>query len=109
MYTPYTSGPRVARPAALRLTPPPAAHSRLSRMNLVVVLTPESESELLTVCAMLEARAVPFFVRSAGLGSLFPGPMQADSLNARAIMVPEERADEALALIADFQGTSVPE
>jgi hypothetical protein len=74
-------------------------------MNLVSVLTPDSEVELLTICSMLEARGVPFFVRSAGLGSLFPGPMQVGSLNARAIMVPEERADEALALISDFRGS----
>ena len=47
-------------------------------MNLVSVLTPDSEVELLTLCSMLEARGVPFFVRSAGLGSLFPGSMQVD-------------------------------
>jgi Putative prokaryotic signal transducing protein len=74
-------------------------------MNLVSVLTPDSEVELVTICSMLEARGVPFFVRSAGLGSLFPGPMQVDSLNARAIMVPEERADEASALISDFRAS----
>ena len=74
-------------------------------MSLISVLTPDSEVELLTICSMLEARGVPFFVRSAGLGSLFPGPMQVGSLNARAIMVPEERADDALALIADFRGS----
>jgi len=74
-------------------------------VSLVSVLTPDSDVELLTVCSMLEARGVPFFVRSAGLGSLFPGPMQVGSLNARAIMVPEERADEALALISDYLGT----
>lgn len=73
-------------------------------MSLISVLTPDSDVELLAVCSMLEARGVPFFVRSAGLGSLFPGPMQEGSLSARAIMVPEERADEALALIADFRG-----
>jgi Putative prokaryotic signal transducing protein len=76
-------------------------------VSLVSVLTPDSDVELLTVCSMLEARGVPFFVSSAGLCSLFPGPMQAGSLSARAIMVPEERADEALALIADFSGSSV--
>jgi hypothetical protein len=74
-------------------------------VSLVSVLTPDSDVELMTVCSMLEARGVPFFVRGAGLGSLFPVPMQVGSLNARAIMVAEERADEALALIADFLGT----
>ena len=74
-------------------------------MSLVSVLTPDSDVELLTICSMLEARGVPFFVRGAGLGSLFPGPMQVGSLSARAIMVPEERTGEALALISDFLGT----
>lgn len=76
-------------------------------MSLVSLVTPDSEVELLTICSMLDARGVPFFVRSAGLGSLFPGPMQVGSLNARSIMVPEERAAEAMALISDFQGASV--
>lgn len=75
-------------------------------MSLVSLVTPDSEVELLTICSMLDARGVPFFVRSAGLGSLFPGPMQVGSLNARSIMVPEERAAEAMALISDFRGTS---
>jgi hypothetical protein len=74
-------------------------------MSLVRVLTPDSESELLAVCSMLEARGVPFFVRSAGLSALFPATKQVEWVNARAIMVPEERADDALALIADFRGS----
>ena len=74
-------------------------------MGLISVLTPDSDLELLTVCSMLEARGVPFFVRGAGVGSLFPGPMQVGSLSARAIMVPEERAEEARALISDFLAT----
>ena len=74
-------------------------------MSLVNVYTPDSEGELLTVVAMLEARGVPFFVHSSGFGSLFPGAMQVESVNARAIMVPEERADEALALISDFRSS----
>jgi hypothetical protein len=74
-------------------------------MSLVRVLTPDSEAELLAICSMLEARGVPFFVRSAGLSSLFPATKQVEWANARAIMVPEERADDALALIADFRGS----
>jgi len=74
-------------------------------MSLVRVLTPDSEAELLAVCSMLEARGVPFFVRSAGLSSLFPATKQVEWVNARAIMVPEERADDALALIADIRGS----
>lgn len=71
-------------------------------MSLVKVLTPDSEAELLSVVAMLQARNVPCFVQNAGVGSLFPGALQIESLNARTVMVPEERAAEALALIADF-------
>ena len=74
-------------------------------MSLVRVLTPDSEAELLAVCSMLEANGVPFFVRSAGLSSLFPATKPLEWVNARAIMVPEERADEALALISDFLAT----
>lgn len=69
------------------------------------MLTPDSDAELLAVVAMLEARNVPCFVQNAGVGSLFPGALQIQSLNARAIMVPEERRAEALALIADFHNS----
>jgi putative signal transducing protein len=75
-------------------------------MSLVRVLTPDSEAELLAVCSMLEARGVPFLVRSAGVSSLFPATKQVEWVNARAIMVPEERADDALALIADLRGSA---
>jgi hypothetical protein len=71
-------------------------------MSLVNVLTPDSDTELVAICSLLEARGVPFFVHGAGFGSLFPGTMQVESVNARAILVPQERAEEAQALIADF-------
>jgi Putative prokaryotic signal transducing protein len=74
-------------------------------VSLVAVLTPDSEAELVSVVAMLEARGIPCFVRGGGIGSLLPG-VQVESFNARAIMVPEEQATEALALIADFHGAS---
>ena len=74
-------------------------------MSLVKVFTPSTEGELLSVAAMLEARDVPFYVQGAGAGSLFPGALPIESLNGRAIMVPEERAAEARALIEDFQNT----
>lgn len=74
-------------------------------MSLVPVLTPDSEAELVSVVAMLEARGIPCFVRGGGIGSLLPG-VQVESFNARAIMVSEEQATEALALIADLRGSS---
>ena len=74
-------------------------------MSLVPVLRPDSEAELATTVAMLEARGVPCFVRGGGIGSLLPG-VQVESFNARAIMVPEDRANEAIALIADLRGSA---
>ena len=74
-------------------------------MSLVRVFTPSTEGELLSVAAMLEARNVPFYVQGAGAGSLFPGAVPIESLNGRAIMVPQERVAEARALIEDFQNT----
>lgn len=73
-------------------------------MSLVPVLTPDSEAELVTIVAMLEARGVTCFVRGAGIGSLLPG-VQVESFNSRTIMVPADRATEALALIADLKGS----
>lgn len=74
-------------------------------MSLVRVFSPATEGELLAVVAMLEARRVPYFVQGAGAGSLFPGALPIESLNGRVIMVPEERAAEARALIEDFQNS----
>ena len=76
-------------------------------MSLTRVFAPSTEGELLSVTAMLEARNVPFHVQGAGLGSLFPGALLIESPNGRAIMVPEERAAEARALIEDFQNAPV--
>jgi len=74
-------------------------------MSLVGVFTPATEGELLAVVAMLEARGVASFVHGAGVGSLFPGALPIESLNGRVIMVPEERAAEARALIEDFRNS----
>ncbi len=71
-------------------------------MGLVKVLSPDGEAELLAVVAMLEAHDIPCFVQNAGFGSLYPGP-QIGAFNARAIMVPEEKATEALELIGNFK------
>ena len=71
-------------------------------MGLVKVLSPDTEPELVAVVAMLEAHEIPCFVQNAGLGSLYPGP-SIGAFNARAIMVPEDKAREALDLIGDFK------
>jgi hypothetical protein len=73
-------------------------------VRLVPVLRPDSEAELTTIVAMLEARGVPCFVRGGGIGSILPG-VQVESLNTRAIMVPEDQVEEALALVADLHSS----
>jgi len=69
---------------------------------LVRVLSPESQSEIVAVVAMLEAHDIPCLVHNAGFGGLFPGP-QINAYNTRSIMVPEERAAEALELLKEYQ------
>ena len=51
---------------------------------------------------MLDARRIPSFVRGGGIGGLLPG-VQINAYNTRDIMVPEEKAAEALELVRDFQ------
>jgi hypothetical protein len=71
-------------------------------MAFVSVFKPDSEPELVTVVAMLEAHDIPCFVHNGALGSLYPGP-QIDWFNTRSIMVPEEKVRNALELIREFQ------
>lgn len=51
---------------------------------------------------MLDARGIPSFVRGGGIGGLLPG-VQINAYNTRDIMVPEEKAAEALELVRDFE------
>jgi hypothetical protein len=71
-------------------------------MGFVRVFSPETEPELLTVVAMLEAHDIPCFVQNAGFGGLYPGP-PVSPYSMRAIMVPEWKVPAALELIRDFQ------
>jgi hypothetical protein len=76
---------------------------------LVRLLSPESDSEIATIVAMFDAHEIPCFVRGAGFGGLFPG-VQINAYNTRDIMVPEEKAADALELLRDFQSRpSAPE
>jgi hypothetical protein len=75
-------------------------------MPLVEVFRSTSEPELMAVVAMLEARHIPCHVQNAGYGSLFPG-LETISFFQRVIMVPEERASDALELIRDFQNRPI--
>jgi hypothetical protein len=58
---------------------------------------------------MLDARGIPSFVRGGGIGGLLPG-VQISAYNTRDIMVPEEKAAEALELVRDLDAQqSTPE
>jgi Putative prokaryotic signal transducing protein len=71
---------------------------------LVRLLSPESDSEIVAIVAMLDAHEIPSFVRGGGMGGLFPG-VQINAYNTRDIMVPEEKAAAALELLRDFQSS----
>lgn len=71
-------------------------------MALVRIFSPDTESELVTIVAMLEAHEIPCFVHNAAFGGLYPG-VQINTYNTRSIMVPEERVPDALELLRDFQ------
>ena len=71
-------------------------------MALVRVLSPQSEPELAVVRSLLEAHDIPVFVHGRHLGSLLPG-LQIGNYNTQSIMVPEERAADALELLAEFR------
>ena len=75
-------------------------------MSLVPLLSPESEAELLTTVALLEAHGIPCHVRGGGFGSLYPGP-QVSSFNSRTIMIPSEASDDARELLHAGAGHSV--
>jgi hypothetical protein len=75
-------------------------------MAFVSVFTPDSEPELVTVVAMLEAHDIPCFVHGSAMGSLYPGP-QIDWFNRRSIMVPEEKVRAARELIEAFESQPV--
>ena len=75
-------------------------------MALVRVLSPQSEPELAVVRSLLEAHDIPVFVHGRHFGSLLPG-MQIGNYNTQSIMVPEERAADALELLAAFRSDPV--
>jgi hypothetical protein len=80
-------------------------------MALVRVLSPQSESEIAVVTSLLEAHDIPVFIHGRHLGSLLPG-LQIGNYNTQSIMVPQERAADALELLSEFRqndaGTVAP-
>jgi FAD/FMN-containing dehydrogenase len=67
-------------------------------MSLVPLISPDSEAEVLTLVALLEAYGVPVHVRGGGFGGLYPGP-QEHGFNAKTLMVPEEALEDARRLL----------
>jgi len=76
-------------------------------MGLVGVHSPETESEVAVIVAMLEAHDVPCFVHNHNLGSLLPG-VQINALNTQTIMVPEECVADAVELLRDYRAAAGP-
>ncbi len=70
-------------------------------MALVPVWSPETDSELVVVVALLDAHGIYCFVHNAGFGSLMPG-MQVNAYNTRRVFVPAEQVTDALHLLSDF-------
>jgi hypothetical protein len=71
-------------------------------MALVRVFSPQTESEVAVVTALLEAHEIPVFVHNRNFGSLLPG-LQINAYNSQSVMVPEERAADAVELLAEFR------
>lgn len=73
-------------------------------MSLVRVFSPDTDTELVTIVEMLEAREVPCFVYSSRTGSISSGTPGRVS-KPRAILVPAARLAEAVELIRSLQGS----
>jgi len=74
-------------------------------MAFVNVFSPDTESELAVVVAMLEAHEIPSYTRGRHIGSIYPG-FQINAFNTQSIMVPEEYVQDALELIRQYRETS---
>jgi hypothetical protein len=60
-----------------------------------------SESEAAVVSALLEAHAIPFFIRGGNFSKLYPG-MQIKDYNTQTFMVSVEHSDFARELLSEF-------
>lgn len=76
-------------------------------MRLVSVFTPTTDEDILAIVALLEAREVPCFVHDTRARSPSSG-MQVRARRPRTIMVPAERSDEAVQLIAHMHASRGP-
>jgi hypothetical protein len=71
-------------------------------MSYVRVFSPDTESELAVVVAMLEAHGISCFTHGRNIGSIYPG-IQINAFNTQNVMVPEEQVQDALELIRQFR------
>src|SRR5262245_37060292 len=68
---------------------------------MIRIYEPRCEPELAMLRSILAAYEIPHFVHNDHFGSLRLGPV-IPLVNAKAIYVEDERADEARALVADY-------
>jgi hypothetical protein len=68
-------------------------------MGLVVLISPDTDVDLMTTVSLLEAHGIPCFVRGGGFGGLYPGP-RIQGYNATTVMVPDECLVEARYILA---------
>ncbi len=71
--------------------------------DLVPVLKPRSEVELVFAVAALDSESIPHFVHNGHFGGLYPG-MRIGLFNQRTILVPSESAAAALRILEGLRG-----
>ena len=76
-------------------------------MGLVRIFNPRTASEAAVVMAMLEAHEIPAHLHNGHLASVLPG-VQIGAYNSQSVMVPEECADDALQMLANFRAAPAP-
>jgi 8-oxo-dGTP diphosphatase len=76
-------------------------------MALVRIFNPRTASEAAVVVALLEAHEIPAFLHNGHLASVLPG-LQIGAYNTQSVMVPEQSAEDALALIVNFRVAPSP-
>jgi 8-oxo-dGTP diphosphatase len=76
-------------------------------MALTRIFVPRTASEAAVVVALLEAHEIPAYLHNGHLASVLPG-LSVNAYNSQSVMVPEERASDALELVANFRAAPEP-
>lgn len=76
-------------------------------MGLVRIFNPRTASEAVVVVAMLNAHEIPAYLHNGHLASVLPG-VQIGAYNTQSVMVPEECANDALEMLANFRAAPAP-